>query len=180
MSPPSTPVIDNPTNEEWVNYNFMLVLHSTDSLSGINHYEYRYANTDWVIYENSATENFTTTPFSRQRNELVYVRACNNAGLCSGEASTYIRIDKTKPVLTFSMKNGNNIVDSTSNEHNKTVLKEIFGDENCGEYGTQFHCYAFEYNADIFYDMSYFRIYRGAGYSGSSNSVSLSGDWPSI
>ena len=117
MTPPTIPIIDNPTNEEWTNQNFSLVLHSTDTLSGINHYEFRYADTDWVVYSNSGKEEFETTPFSKARNELVYVRACDNAGNCSAESSTYIRIDKTKPTISFQMKRDGTIIDISSNQY---------------------------------------------------------------
>lgn len=31
---------------------------------------------------------------------MVYIRVCTSSGVCSDSASTYIRIDKTKPVYT--------------------------------------------------------------------------------
>lgn len=117
LTPPSAPIIDNPSNEEWVNYSFSLTLHSTDNLSGIAYYQYRYEGHSWHTYENSAADNFVTTPFSKERNELVYVRACDKAGNCSEENSTYIRIDKTKPTISFGMKHNNNVVSPSSNEY---------------------------------------------------------------
>ncbi len=116
-TPPSAPIIDNPSNEEWVNYSFSLTLHSADNLSGIAYYQYRYKGHSWHTYANSSVEDFVTTPFSAERNEPVYVRACDNAGNCSEESSTYIRIDKTKPTISFGMKHNNNVVSPSSNEY---------------------------------------------------------------
>ncbi len=104
-TPPTVPIIDNPTNGEWTNQNFALTLHSTDNLSGIAYYQYKYADTNWKTYSNSASTDFTTTDFSLERNELVYVRACDNAGNCSDSSSTYIRIDKTIPTVDFKLLN---------------------------------------------------------------------------
>ena len=115
-NPPTAPKITNPTNENWTNKNFSLTLESSDNESGIAYYQYTYSktatetgtnhDTQWKTYANSAKTKFTTTEFSAQRNQLVYVRACDNAGNCSSKSSTYIRIDKTKPTnptsFTFS------------------------------------------------------------------------------
>ncbi|MBR7041997.1 MAG: InlB B-repeat-containing protein, partial [Bacilli bacterium] len=115
ISPPSAPVIDNPTNGDWVNYDFSLTLHSTDNVSGIAYYQYKYESTDWKTYANSAVEDFVTTPFSLPRNELVYVRACNNAGKCSSSSSTMIRIDKIMPSASFVMLNNSETVGQSGN-----------------------------------------------------------------
>ena len=116
-TPPSAPIIDNPSDEEWVNYSFSLTLHSTDNLSGIKKYQYKYADTNWKTYANSDSENFVTTPFSADRNELVYVRACDYAENCSEESSTFIRIDTHKPTVEFVLKDGNNVVNASSNNY---------------------------------------------------------------
>ena len=114
-SPPSVPTIDNPTNGNWTNQGFSLTLHSSDSGSGIAYYQYRYEGQSWHTYANSDSDTFETTPFSAQRNELVYFRACDKAGNCSGESSTYIRIDKTAPTINFEMKKGTTKIEPTSN-----------------------------------------------------------------
>ncbi len=96
-TPPTVPVISNPTNGEFTTKNFKLTVSSKDERSGIKHYQYSYDNKKWTTYANSAKETFVTTEFSKERNQAVYIRACDNAGNCSDSASTMIRIDKTKP-----------------------------------------------------------------------------------
>lgn len=102
---PATPTISNPTNGNWVNYNFALTVKTTTASSSIGYWQYKYAATNWTTYKNSATNNFKTTDFSAERNELVYIRVCTMSGECSDSASTYIRIDKTKPTLWYELKN---------------------------------------------------------------------------
>ena len=117
-TPPSVPTIDNPTGGNWTNESFALTLHSTDALCGIAYYQYKYASdSNWTTYPNSASETFTTTDFSLERNEKVYIRACDVVGNCSNSAETYIRIDKTAPEITFAMKNNNAIIEPISNEY---------------------------------------------------------------
>ena len=104
-TPPSKPTISNPSNEVCTGDSFALTLSSTDNV-GIAYYQYTYSSsatttgTDngstWVTYANSASTSYTTTAFSAQRNQLVYVRACDSAGNCSSSNSTYIRIGTAK------------------------------------------------------------------------------------
>ena len=89
---PSKPSIYNPTNGQKVNYSFSLTISSSDSGSGIAYWQYRYSGTNWTTYSNSSQDTFTTTPFSAARNELAYIRACDNAGNCSEASSTKIYI----------------------------------------------------------------------------------------
>ena len=69
-------------------------------MSGIAYYQYRYPNStvsgenQWTTYASSNKSPFTTTAFSRQRNEKVEFRICDNAGLCSAPVSTMIQIDR--------------------------------------------------------------------------------------
>ena len=86
------------------------MLKSSDALSGIKNYQYTYAsgatdtgsnhNTQWVIYGSSNTTTFKTTPFSAERNQPVYMRACDYAGNCSGKSSVQIQLDKTGPTIS--------------------------------------------------------------------------------
>ena len=104
---PTTPSITNPTNGNWTNTSFSLTLKSSDSGSGIAYYQYSYSSSasttgsssgsQWVTYDNSASNTFTTSAFSAERNQYVYVRACDKVGNCSDKASTMIRIDSTAP-----------------------------------------------------------------------------------
>ena len=97
---PNTPTIYNPTGGNWTNQSFSLTVSTTTPSSQIGYWQYRYGSTGWTTYANSATNNFTTTPYSAERNELTYIRVCTPQGNCSDEASTYIRIDKTAPIYT--------------------------------------------------------------------------------
>ena len=115
ISSPTTPSIYNPTNGNWSKGNFSLTLSSSDSYSGIAYYQYTYNkdatstgtnhNTDWVTYSDSAKNSFVTTAFTANRNQLVYVRACDNVGNCSDKSSTYIRIDNIAPSVNVTVKN---------------------------------------------------------------------------
>ena len=97
---PETPKIENPTNGNWTNQSFKLKLSSSDAGSGIAYYQYSYDNSTWTTYSNSASTSYTTTAFSAERNQLVYIRCADKAGNVSGVASTYIRIDKTPPTTS--------------------------------------------------------------------------------
>ena len=94
---PKKPTISNPTNGNWVNYSFALTVSTTSPSKIIGYWQYSYDNSSWTTYANSATNNFKTTDFSLERNQLAYIRVCNKSGACSESASTYIRIDKTAP-----------------------------------------------------------------------------------
>lgn len=93
---PDKPTIYNPTGEKWTNTQFSLTLYSTDnSGSGISFYQYSYDGSEWVTYGNSSTADgggFVTTPFHVERNQLVYIRACDKVGNYSEVASTMIKI----------------------------------------------------------------------------------------
>ena len=94
---PKKPTISNPTNGNWVNYDFSLQVKTESPSDLIGYWQYSYDQEDWITYSDSATNNFTTTPFSKERNQYVYIRVCSKYGSCSEAASTRIRIDKTPP-----------------------------------------------------------------------------------
>ena len=110
---PNKPIITNPNNSNnnirWVNYNFALTINSKDEDSGIAYYQYTYfdkatkTGTDntnsWVTYNNSNKNTYITSEFSKERNQNVYIRVCDNAENCSEKNSTMIKIDKTKPTV---------------------------------------------------------------------------------
>ena len=112
---PNKPTIINPTNENWVNYDFALTVKTTTASNLISHWQYSYDNSSWTTYDNSATNNFKTTNFTKERNQLVYIRVCNKNDVCSESASTYIRIDKTAPTC------GSNNGSTTWTNQNRTV-----------------------------------------------------------
>ena len=97
ITAPTKPSITNPTNGNWTNKNFSLTVSSTDTGSGINYYQYSYDNVNFTTYASSASTKYTTTAFSAERNQNVYIRSCDYVGNCSISASTMIRIDKTGP-----------------------------------------------------------------------------------
>lgn len=132
MGPPSTPIITNKYNNIWTNESYTIKVTSTDEISGIDHFEYRYPNSNQIASDgkkenewhswakiddkktgpNIATE-FTSTAFSRERNEVVEVRAVDKAGNYSEKvATTIIKIDKTSPkcelLINPADPNGNN------------------------------------------------------------------------
>lgn len=137
--PPTAPEITNPHNNEWSNKAFPLTLKSSDNLSGIAYYQYtynstatttgRYHNINWVTYNNSNKETFETTQFSDDRNQSVYVRACDNAGNCSDKNSTYIKIDTKKPTIT--LKNLS-VTDNEGWTTGNVTIKITFSDERSG------------------------------------------------
>ena len=100
------PIITNPTNGNWVNHDFSLNVKTPNNKITVAYWQYRYASISWQTYSNSATNNFTTTPYSAERNEATYIRYCLSNGKCSPEASTMIRIDKTNPGWDVSMHPG--------------------------------------------------------------------------
>ena len=114
---PSKPNIDNPTSDNWSKGNFKLTLSSSDSYSGIAYYQYTYSadttttgsnhDINWVTYSDSAKNSFVTTAFTANRNQLVYVRACDKVGNCSDKNSTYIKIDNIAPSISVTVKNNN-------------------------------------------------------------------------
>ena len=93
--------IDNPTNGNWVNYDFSVKLNTTEEGSGLQKVYYSYpSKPEWTKEDASIDGNIvTSTPFSAERNELAYFNVCDRAGNCSEKASTLIRIDKTAPTV---------------------------------------------------------------------------------
>ena len=112
---PLIPTIYNPTDENWSKGDFNLTLSSSDSYSGIAYYQYTYnsnaTNTgsnhdnDWITYSDSAKNSFVTTAFTANRNQPVYVRACDKVGNCSDKNSTNIKIDNIAPSISVTVKN---------------------------------------------------------------------------
>ena len=129
---PNKPTIQNPTNEKWVNYNFALTVKTTSPSSIIiGYWQYSYDNSNWTTYANSATNNFVTTNFERERNQLAYIRVCSKSGLCSDSASTYIRIDKTKPTLGYKFtKEAGGQPYTSGTWTNSTVVRDLYPNDN--------------------------------------------------
>ena len=118
VTKPTTPVIDNPYEGIWINKSYSIKISSYDKTAGIAYFEYRYPDStgvdgngvsekEWHQWANSSknpgdTTPFVTTPFSKERDEYVEVRACDRAGNCSDIARSKIRIDKTDPTCTIT------------------------------------------------------------------------------
>ncbi len=102
--------VTNPTNGNWTNQHFSVVLESQDSKSGIEKYAYSYDNSSWTYYSNSASTSFTTTNFAQERNQLAYFRVCDKLNNCSSSISTQVKLDTSAP--TFSL--GTVSVDKTT------------------------------------------------------------------
>lgn len=112
---PLIPTIYNPNGDNWSKGDFKLTLSSSDSYSGIAYYQYTYnlnaTNTgsnhdnDWITYSDSAKNSFVTTAFTANRNQPVYVRACDKVGNCSDKNSTNIKIDNIAPSISVTVKN---------------------------------------------------------------------------
>lgn len=133
ITAPSKPTINNPSNQVCTPNNFSLTVGSNDEESGIAYYQYTYKSdatstgtdgaTSWVTYANSASNSFVTTLFSANRNQLVYIRACNKAGLCSTSNSTYIRkgVAKTSDTACYASLQA---AVNASNSGTITLLKD--------------------------------------------------------
>jgi len=100
-TPPTMPIISGNPNH-WVNYDFSLSVRTEEKDSGVNNWQYSYDLNTWTSYPNSATSSFKTTPFSKERNQLVYLRATDKAGNISPVNSTLIQLDKTAPKCVSS------------------------------------------------------------------------------
>ena len=118
-TPPIKPQLTNPKNNIWTGLNYVdsdsyvIAVKSSDTHSGVAYYQYcfpgtgnicgnEYDDPDWTTYANSTTNNFTTTPFKAQRDEDVYIRACDRANVCSAPESNRIKIDREPPTCSVS------------------------------------------------------------------------------
>ena len=143
---PQKPTIDNPKANTWTSSNFSLKVHSKDDESGLNNYQYTYANnpssvgtnsqTSWVI-EGYTSANTYTSEFSGSRDQDVYWRTCDNVGNCSDKsAASRIKIDKKGPTCSVSKTN----TGTTSGVTVKVTCKDnddgIGCDNSRGDVGT--------------------------------------------
>ena len=112
---PTKPSLTNPNDNVWVNkvkfnssgFSYTIKGTTKENLSGVDYWQYTYnnaatstgsdSNSTWVTYSNSSKSPFTTTPFTADRKQNVYIRVCDKAGNCSEKSSSMIKIDKTEP-----------------------------------------------------------------------------------
>lgn len=105
------------TPNQWNKDNVILEL-STDS-NIVDYWQYTYsadasatgtdATTSWVTHSDSSYSTYIPSAYSAERNQLTYVRYCNKSGSCSSVSSTYIKIDKTAPTLSYTLVDYNTI-----------------------------------------------------------------------
>ena len=102
-------------------------------ISGISKHYYMYPNSTkkWVEYANSgntdASKNmqpftFVTTPFKKDRDEKVSFNVCDQAGNCT-EGESYIKLDKTPPVITIKNPYANRWFNKSDYNSNKNAFK---------------------------------------------------------
>ncbi len=101
----------NPTGGNWTRANgFSVTLGTNYNNDEVSAWYYSYGDlgitnpgnggsnsaTQWIKYSNSNVNNFTTTPFSAERNQPAYFLVCGKNGKCAKKA-TNIKIDRTPP-----------------------------------------------------------------------------------
>ncbi len=100
---PTKPVLQNSHDNKWVNFDYSISGTTTEALSGIRDWAYSWSSQGkYETYANSNKTSYTTTNFSSDINQDVYIRACDVAGNCSEPAVSKIKIDKQKPTCTKS------------------------------------------------------------------------------
>ena len=109
--------VKNPTNGNWTKSNFSVELGTNYKDSEVYSWYYSYknlsasytanggtnANSEWIKYSNSNKQNFTTSPFSAERNQYAYFMVCMKNKECA-KGSTLIKIDKTPPTFSVDIK----------------------------------------------------------------------------
>lgn len=139
---PATPTISNPSGGNASTGNFSLTVSSSDGHSGISYWQYKYASTEWYTYPNSASNEFTTTPFTAKRNELVYIRACDAVGNCSTDSTTTIHIagecdsGYTK-VGSYGEWGGCSVTCGSGTKYRDVNLVSTITGASCGKQATQ-------------------------------------------
>ena len=140
ISKPNKPTIKNPTNGNWVNYDFSLTVSTTSRADTLGYWYYSYDAKNWTRYDKSGynsygKQTFVTSPYSAERNQATYIRVCNKVASgpndtanCSDYASTMIRIDKTPPSLSRANMNG---LDFYQIDGNGNRIGAYMKDQNC-------------------------------------------------
>lgn len=109
---PNTPSISNSSGGSWTSSNVTLTMGSTDAGVGIGEYYYTYSSSasefgsnersQWVRLTGGTNKASFSDVWSAERDDTVYIMACDKLGNCSGSNSTRIRIDKSSPWCTVS------------------------------------------------------------------------------
>ena len=101
---PTKPTIDY--DGSWINTDFSIKLSTIEDETGVSYWRYSLDGQVYDNYEDSASLTFETPLFTDEGEYKVYFMACDRAGNCSEPNSTYIRLDKTKPVIGEFVING--------------------------------------------------------------------------
>ena len=115
---PDKPTITNSYENKWINKSYSISIVSVDKTAGIDYFAYRYPSSTspgentWAKYNNSSrtpgvNTAFTTTNFSKERDENVEIKVCDVAGNCSETSLSRIRIDKKAPTCTVTKNKAN-------------------------------------------------------------------------
>ena len=93
---PTAPIVTNSSNGEWTASNVVVTLKSSDTGSGIDHYEW-YENNTWTTRAISMSGGVGTITYTADRNLTIRFRAIDKAGNISSEATTVVKKDSTSP-----------------------------------------------------------------------------------
>ncbi|MBD9074478.1 hypothetical protein EGP91_00540 [bacterium] len=99
---PITPSITNSKENTWTGSNLTVTVTSSDSGSGIDHFEW-YENGAWTTRDLTTSGNTGTITYTVSRNETIRFRAVDKLGQASSEKTTVVKIDKTAPTQSFSI-----------------------------------------------------------------------------
>lgn len=116
---PDKPTLTNSKDNIWTGIEFVqadsykVKAKSDDDHAGVGYYQYCYASencadtgfNEWHIYTSSAKKNFTSPAIKEERNEYLYIRACDRADNCSASTRTMIKIDLSAPKCNVSLSN---------------------------------------------------------------------------
>ncbi len=113
ITPPTTPTITNSANGAWAT-SVTITLKSTDTGSGIDHYEW-YENGAWTTRALTTTNGVGTITYTADRNLSIQFRAIDKAGNASAVATTPVKIDTVAPTLTISNSSATNSITISAN-----------------------------------------------------------------
>ena len=108
-------------NSSWTNNNVYVKVTSTDSGSGIDHYEW-YDKGAWTTSTLTTNNGVGTITYTLERNATIRFRAIDKVGNISEEGTIIIKIDKTLPTVTLSPNGGSYAKPTSGNATIKTTL----------------------------------------------------------
>ena len=120
---PNKPILDNPSNEEWTNEAVPVTATAStrDDRTQIEQIKYSFNNSSWMDWDGELNRVgsyvSTSTIYKISMDETLYVKAIDNLGQESEVASTKLKIDLTKPSISF----GTNGSTKWAKSHSTTV-----------------------------------------------------------